>query len=69
MGVASCGVVTVNFEHILHLVLLFLLLTLSKKIPARREVRENRYCGSMLYVVRPELFWNVIVHEITEIFY
>ena len=35
------GIFNVNFEHILHLVLVFLLLTLSKQMPAGRSIYIN----------------------------
>ena len=46
------GVFIVNFEHILHLVQVFLLLTLSKYVPAGTDIQWDWHQGCIWYTVK-----------------
>ena len=52
------GVFIVNFEHILHLVLVFLLLTLSKQNVSK--LSESVACYTCMGLMREEVLWGLV---------
>ena len=59
----------VNFEHISHLVLVFLLLTLNMQLPAGKDIRTKLIDIFLMYLLLTVITLNILTHFNTVMYF